>query len=150
MDEEQDQSYKSDSHARYHARDIARFLCGITGSLLLLASATPDIESYYKAKNNVYNLIEMLNRANKSQLPQVEICDMRAEIESGNLSIFGRSLKNKIEENLENVTDERIISAMEFIRNQSEEKLTCKEVADMVCLSEGRFSHLFKEFLATL
>ena len=51
----------------------------------------------------------------------------------------------EIEENLESLIDERIISAMEYVRNNSAEKLICKEVANMVCLSEGRFSHLFKE-----
>ena len=101
VDEEHETSYKSEMSPRYDAIEIARFISRQNSSVLVLASATPSIESYYKAKNNVYNLIEMLNRANKSQLPQVEICDMRAEIESGNLSIFGRSLKNKIEENLE-------------------------------------------------
>lgn len=50
-----------------------------------------------------------------------------------------------IEENSENVPDERIVFAMEYVRNHIAEKMICKEVADMVCLSEGRFSHLFKE-----
>ena len=100
VDEEHETSYKSEMSPRYDAIEIARFISKQNQSVLVLASATPSVESYYKAQNGNFKLIEMPNRANKSQLPKVEICDMRAEMESGNLSIFSNSLKNAIENNL--------------------------------------------------
>ena len=59
MDEEQEHTYKSDQNPKYHARDIARFRCAKAGALMLLASATPSIESFYKAKNNIYHLVTL-------------------------------------------------------------------------------------------
>ena len=100
VDEEHETSYKSEMSPRYDAVEIARFISRQNSSVLVLASATPSIESYYKAKSGAFGLIEMPTRANKSQLPTVEICDMRAEMENGNLSIFSSSLKNAIENNL--------------------------------------------------
>ncbi len=100
VDEEHETSYKSEMSPRYDAIEIARFISKQNSSVLVLASATPSVESYYKAQNGIFTLIEMPSRANKSQLPQVEICDMRAEIENGNMGIFSNSLKKAIENNL--------------------------------------------------
>lgn len=57
IDEEQEHTYKSDQNPKYHARDIARFRCAKAGALMLLSSATPSVESYYKAKSGVYHLV---------------------------------------------------------------------------------------------
>ena len=59
VDEEHETTYKSDTSPKYHARDIARFRCSYNNALMLLASATPSFESYYKAKQGVYSLISM-------------------------------------------------------------------------------------------
>ncbi len=77
IDEEQETSFKSDMTPKYHARDIARYRCAKNRALMLLCSATPSIESYYKAKKGIYTLVEMKERFSKGGLPTVEICDMR-------------------------------------------------------------------------
>ena len=84
IDEEQEHTYKSDNNPKYHARDIARFRSAKTNSLLLLASATPSVESYKKAIDGAYTLIELKNRYGSAKLPSVEIADMREEIRGGN------------------------------------------------------------------
>ncbi|MBR5445764.1 MAG: primosomal protein N' [Clostridia bacterium] len=77
IDEEHEYTYKSDTSPKYHAQDIARWRCGEHGAVMLLASATPSVTSYHKAKTGVYTLVELKNRYNNAPLPQVEICDMR-------------------------------------------------------------------------
>ena len=79
MDEEQEHTYKSDMSPKYHARDVARFRCSYQKALLLLASATPSIESYKKALDGKYTLLTMQKRYGNAVLPEVEIVDMRAE-----------------------------------------------------------------------
>ncbi len=101
MDEEQEYSYKSDSTPRFHARDIAKFRCYYNKSLLLLASATPSVESFFLAQNNKYNINFLKNRYSGAKLPKVTIVDMNQEIENGNLSVFSCELKEKLLKNLE-------------------------------------------------
>jgi len=96
MDEEQDHSYKSDSHARYHARDIARYLCGMTNSLLLLASATPDIESYYKAQIGKYKLLNLTKRYGSGGMPAVETADVRNDFRDTPGNLIGKKLHEAI------------------------------------------------------
>lgn len=86
IDEEQEHTYKSDSNPKYHARDIARYRCAGTDSLLLLASATPSLESYKKARDGTYTLVELGSRYGAAVLPSVELADMREEIRAGNSS----------------------------------------------------------------
>lgn len=102
IDEEHETSYKSEMSPRYDAVEIARFISRKQSSVLVLASATPSVESYYKATIGAFTLVEMLKRANNSELPEVKICDMRSEIENGNLSIFSKDLQLAIAENLKN------------------------------------------------
>lgn len=92
MDEEQEHTYKSDMNPKYHARDIARYRCAAEGALLLLASATPSLESYQKAMEGKYTLITMKNRYGAAALPAVRIVDMREEPGHGNLSPVGEVL----------------------------------------------------------
>ncbi len=77
IDEEHEYTYKSDADPKYHAHDIARFRCKEHGAMMLLASATPSVTSYYKAMTGVYTLVQLKTRYNKGPLPQVEIYDMR-------------------------------------------------------------------------
>lgn len=79
IDEEQEGSFKSDKSPKYHARDIARFRCAYNKALLLLASATPSIDSYYKAKNGKYTLVSLSERYGGIKLPDVVFHDMRNE-----------------------------------------------------------------------
>ena len=100
IDEEQEHTYKSDNNPKYHARDIARFRCVKTNSLMLLASATPSVESYQKAVDGKYALIELKNRYGEAKLPKVEIADMRAELGRGNTSALSIPLIESIGSNL--------------------------------------------------
>jgi len=80
LDEEHDGSYKQDSSPRYHARDAAQFLAGQTGAVVLLGSATPSLESYYKAKSGEYDLLTLAERISDRPLPPVQIVDLRDEM----------------------------------------------------------------------
>lgn len=100
IDEEHEQSYKSESSPRYHARDIAHTLAKKHKCPLVLGSATPSIESYYNAKCGKYTLIEMLDRYNQKPLPEVMIADMRAELKDGNKTVLSRLLAGEIRENI--------------------------------------------------
>ncbi len=96
MDEEQEHTYKSDMDPKYHARDIARFRCAGEGALLLLASATPSLESYQKAMEGKYTLITMKHRYGEASLPAVYITDMRGELAVGNTSPLSRPLVEEL------------------------------------------------------
>lgn len=96
IDEEHETSYRSDIHPRYTAHEIARMRANIEGASLVLASATPSVESYIKAKNGIYKLVEMPSRLFGLKLPEVLIADMREEIVKGNRTIFSGLLYNEI------------------------------------------------------
>ena len=100
VDEEGEGTYKSENSPRYHARDVAKQRCFAQNSVLLLASATPSLESYYFAKTGRYALFELDERFNNAVLPEVEIVDMQKERENGNMSSFSVSLCENIEYNL--------------------------------------------------
>ena len=100
IDEEHDSSYKSDMTPRYQAKDIARYLCKKNNVPLIMGSATPDVNSFYKAENNDIKLLELTKRANNSNLPRVEIIDLREELAKGNKSMISDALLYEIEENL--------------------------------------------------
>jgi primosomal protein N' (replication factor Y) len=100
IDEEHEASYKSENMPKYHARDVAAKLCQMKKASLILGSATPSIESYYKAKNGDIELLELNERIGGNSLPTVYVEDLRAELKSGNRSIFSRRLKSLIEDRL--------------------------------------------------
>ncbi len=102
IDEEQEHTYKSESSPRYHARDAARFRCAENKALLLLASATPSIETFTAAVNGRYELCKLTKRYGNAKLPSVETVDMNAEIQSGNKSMLSRTLVERLKENIEN------------------------------------------------
>ena len=101
IDEEHENTYKSESAPRYHTSEIARFRAKEHNSVLLFASATPSVDSYYKAQIGKYKLLELNNRATDAVLPDVTIVDMRAELESGNMSVFSREMEDAVRRNLE-------------------------------------------------
>lgn len=100
IDEEGESSYKSESTPRYHAREVAKQRCFAHNSLLLLASATPSLESCYYAKSGRYTLFELDERYNNAVLPDVYIVDMQEERRNGNMSTFSMPLLNEVDENL--------------------------------------------------
>lgn len=102
IDEEHEGSYKSDSDPKYHARDIAELKCNIEGCKVVLGSATPSIETYYKSMNGEYKLITLSQRADGASLPTVQVVDMREELMSNNKSIFSNSLYEALNHTLNN------------------------------------------------
>ena len=102
MDEEQEQSYKSDRSPRFHARDAAAYRCKKLGIPLLLASATPSIETFYKAKKGKIAFFEMTERYGGAKLPDSVIVDMKNELLSGRAGVLSEALADEIQYNLEN------------------------------------------------
>ena len=100
IDEEHEASYKSDSDPKFDAREIAYMKCELENCKLLLGSATPSIESYYRASINELELITINDRVDGAAMPKVEIVDMREELMNNNRSIFSKSLHEGIIESL--------------------------------------------------
>lgn len=96
IDEEHEESYKSETVPRYHARETAQRRAETEGAKLILGSATPSVESYYRAEKGEYRLLEMRRRANGQKLPDVRIEDMRNEMREGNRSILSRNLQKQL------------------------------------------------------
>lgn len=102
IDEEQEHTYKSENNPRYHAREIAKYRVTHNNGLLLLASATPSIESMYNAKIGKYHLFRLDGRYNKKDLPDVRIVDMREELKNGNGGSISSALFSEINKNISN------------------------------------------------
>ena len=100
IDEEQEDTYKSENAPRYHARDVAKYRCARHGALLLLGSATPDIESRYFAGTGRYGFFTLPGRYNEQSLPNVEIVDLKRELRAGNGGSISSRLCAELEENL--------------------------------------------------
>ncbi|MDB2109653.1 primosomal protein N' [Clostridium paraputrificum] len=101
IDEEHENTYKSEQNPKYLTKEVAKFLSEIKGCKYILGSATPSIETYYEALNGNLELVEIKNRVSNRPLPQMEIVDMREELKSRNLSLLSRSLYNEMKETLE-------------------------------------------------
>ena len=102
IDEEHETTYKQDEDPKYHAREVAEKRVELENALLILGSATPSIETYYKSQKKLYTLAELKKRVLDKPLPKIELVDMRQEIKSNNRSIFSRKLLNSMEEALRN------------------------------------------------
>lgn len=102
IDEEHDSSYKSEMQPRYDAKEISRRLAENTKIPLVLGSATPDINTFYKAQNGEIQLLELTKRANDSNLPEVQVVDLKQELACGNRSMISVALYKEIENNIKN------------------------------------------------
>lgn len=102
IDEEQENTYKSEQTPRYHAKDVANFRCKYNKALLLLTSATPSLESYSNAVNGKYTLCEMTERFGDAKLPEVIVVDMKTEMKNGNKSPISSRLRELIQNTLDN------------------------------------------------
>lgn len=100
IDEEHEGSYKSESVPKYHAREVAQKLAEMTNATLVLGSATPSLEAYYRTQTGEYKL-HKLTRRGKGRLANVSVVDLREELKNGNKSIFSMELQEKISERLE-------------------------------------------------
>ena len=101
LDEEQESSYKSENTPRYHAVDVAKFRCVQHNALLLLGSATPSVESFYRAKQGSYHLFRLRRRYNEKALPSVLIADMKEELKEGNGGAISEVLREELAQNIQ-------------------------------------------------
>ena len=101
IDEEHEQTYKSENSPRYHARETAEYRAHMENAYLVMGSATPSLEAYTKCRNGEYCLVKLTSRFEDRPLPEVSVVDLREELKSGNRSILSRSLKNAVERRLE-------------------------------------------------
>lgn len=102
IDEEQEHTYKSENTPKYHARDIARFRCAYNKCLMLLASATPSVESFHKAQSGIYSLIRLDERYGSATLPECSLIDIRGDKRIENGKIISTPLKEAIEKTISN------------------------------------------------
>lgn len=100
LDEEHETSYQQDVTPKYHAREVAIVRGFLNKTTVILGSATPSLESYYKASRGKYKLLEMQNRVEQQKLPKVLIADLREELKRGNASLFSRLLQEKLRDRL--------------------------------------------------
>ncbi len=102
IDEFHESSYKSEKNPKFSTIEVARYMSHKENISLILGSATPSVEEYYKACNKEYELIEIKSRANKRPLPKIEVVDMKLELNNGNKSIFSIRLQQEIETAIKN------------------------------------------------
>ena len=101
IDEEHENSYKSETMPRYHAREVAIQRAHMEQAQVVLGSATPSVDSYFKAKNGAYALFTMTQRYEDRPLPKVEIVDLRRELRSGNRSMISEPLAKAMQQRLQ-------------------------------------------------
>ena len=128
IDEEHEHTYKSESDPKYHARDIAAYRSGKSGALMLLASATPSLESFYKAENGVYTLIPLRERYGGAKLPKAVIVDMREELRSGNTS----PVSERLFDSLNRVYEGGKQAILFLNRRGYSSQISCKECGEVI------------------
>ena len=107
IDEEHEFAYKQEERPYYHTRTVAKIRADFSGSILLLGSATPSIDTFYKAQQGEYELLSLPSRINGNLLPKIKVVDMRVELAKGRKSILSTDLCDLINNTLMN--NEQII-----------------------------------------
>ncbi|MBU5306684.1 primosomal protein N' [Clostridioides mangenotii] len=102
IDEFHETSYKAENNPKFSAIEVARYMSIKNNVTLVLGSATPSVEEYYRAKSGEYNLIEINNRANNKPLPKIGVVDMKKELDAGNTSIFSNELISELKKTIRN------------------------------------------------
>ncbi|MDU6295683.1 primosomal protein N' [Clostridium celatum] len=100
IDEEHENTYKSEQNPKYQTKEVAEFISNQRGCKVILGSATPSIENYYRAITGEIELLELKNRVDNKEMPPMQVIDMREELRSGNKSLFSRELYKSINETL--------------------------------------------------
>ena len=108
VDEFHESSYKSDKNPKFSTLEIGRYLVKKRNITLVMGSATPSVEEYYRAKNGEYELIELKKRANNKPLPKIEVVDMKEELKCGNRSFLSNKLRLQIEQEIKNNNQVRL------------------------------------------
>lgn len=101
IDEEHENTYKSEQVPRFHARETAQERARMEGASLVLGSATPSLESMYRAKHGEYKLLELKNRSGQQAMATVHTVDLREELKNGNRSILSSQLQELMEDRLQ-------------------------------------------------
>ncbi len=128
IDEEHEHTYKSETDPKYHAKDVAAYRCGVHRALMLLASATPSLESYYKAENGNYTLIKLKERYGGAKLPKAYVVDMREELRGGNLSPISERLLSSLQK-----TEEDGKQAILFLNRRGfNSQISCKTCGEVI------------------
>ena len=128
IDEEHEHTYKSESDPKYHARDVAAHRCGVHKALMLLASATPSLESFYKAKCGKYTLVPLRERYGGAKLPEAVIVDMREELRLGNVS----PISQRLQRSLERVRARGEQAILFLNRRGYSSQVSCKECGEVI------------------
>ena len=102
IDEEQEDSYRSESNPRYHAHEIAKYRCYKSNALLVFGSATPNICTRYFAEKGNYSYFRLSKRFNEMHLPEVAVVDMKNELRSGRDGSISLFLRDEIQKNIDN------------------------------------------------
>ncbi len=102
LDEEHENSFKQDRAPRYHTREVAIKRAELNGAVVLLGSATPTVETYYAAQRGDFSILKLTQRVASRPLPQIEVVDLRRELQEGNRSLFSRALQDSLTEVLAN------------------------------------------------
>ena len=100
IDEEHEGSYKNESMPKYHTREVAEELARLKKACVVLGSATPSLDTYYKAEKGEYRLYKLTERLTGGTLPDVEIADLRQELRNGNRSILSEQLQSLLEDRI--------------------------------------------------
>ena len=100
IDEEHENTYKSEQNPKYQTKEIAEYLSELKGCKVILGSATPSIETYYRALTGEMKLLELNSRVDNKPMPPMKVIDMRNELKGGNKSLFSRELFIAIQERL--------------------------------------------------
>ena len=123
IDEEQEDTYRSENTPRYDAKDVAKFRCYKSGCLLVLGSATPDVESRYFAETGRYSRFVLRKRFNEMELPEVTVVDLKQELRAGNDGSISSFLKGELQTNID-----RGEQSILFLNRRGAHKLvTCGE-----------------------
>lgn len=101
IDEEHENTYKSEQIPRYHARETAIARAKLEQASVILGSATPSVEAMYRAKHGEYKLLELHNRSGNQEMAKVHVVDLREELREGNRSILSRKLQQMIADRLQ-------------------------------------------------
>ena len=128
IDEEHEHTYKSESDPKYHARDVAAWRVGKNNATMLLASATPSVESFYKASRGTYTLVALRERYGGFSLPRARIVDMREELRSGNTSPISQTLLEEL-----STVEENGEQAILFLNRRGyNSQISCKGCGEVI------------------
>lgn len=129
VDEEQEHTYKSEQSPRYSAIDVAKYRVAFAKGLLILASATPSVESFASALNGKYELCTLRNRYGNAVLPEVVTVDMRSEEKAPGSKAISKTLYDSLKQNLENGKQ----SILLINRRGFHTFAACNSCAEVIC-----------------